>query len=301
MKHEKSLIIGLPGKTLTNHEKQWLLHPAVAGVILFSHNYESKDQLKTLTEAIHHQRHDLFICVDHEGGRVQRFKEGFTAIPPMGTLGELYQEDRELALNQAEVYGEIIATELHSVGVDFSFAPVLDLDYHKSDIIGNRAFSSDPLVVSKLARCFIQGLHNHGSTSCGKHFPGHGFVVPDSHIADPIDTRSLSEIWDKDLVPYRELIHDLDAIMTAHICFPEVDQEIVSYSSVWIKEILRGRLGYQGLIISDDLVMHAAGKQPPLERVYKALDAGCDMVLYCQDYDGIEAILNDFEVGLKRA
>jgi beta-N-acetylhexosaminidase len=210
----------------------------------------------------------------------------------MGTLGKIYLNDPEVALEQARGYGEIIAKELLEVGVDFTFAPVLDLDYGKSKIIGDRAFSDDPHIVAALAGSFIDGLHAQDMAACGKHFPGHGFVAPDSHIADPIDPRTLEELMESDLLPYKMLVNELDAIMTAHILFPEVDSEIVSYSPFWLKTILRQELGYEGLIISDDLVMHAAAKQAPIERVNKALNAGCDYVLYCQDYAGIQEILD---------
>jgi len=292
MKKNGILIIGIPGTTLTHQDKAWLKHKDVAGIILFKHNFESKNQIEALCRDIRQHREDLFICVDHEGGRVQRFKDGFSIIPPMGTLGQLYAIDPKAAVDQARVYGELIAKELGEVGIDFSFAPVLDLDYGVSQIIGDRAFNADPLIVSELAGSFIDGFHEFEMVACGKHFPGHGYVAPDSHIADPVDERPLSVIYENDLIPYIKLCDKLDAIMTAHILFPEVDSEIVSYSPIWIKEILRNDLGYQGLIISDDLVMHAAAKGSPKERVKKALDAGCDMILYCQDYKGIEELLS---------
>lgn len=288
-----TLIIGLPGTILSAQDKSWLSHAAVGGIILFKHNFENKSQIRHYIQSIRDERDDIFICVDHEGGRVQRFHEGFTLIPPMGSLGVLYQHDRLSALKQARECGELIARELREVGIDFSFAPVLDLDYGKSTIIGDRAFHADPEIVTALAKNFIEGLHAHDMIACGKHFPGHGFVVPDSHVADPIDNRSLDELLQADLIPYQELTSGLDAIMTAHILFPQIDSEIVSYSSLWLKTILREKLGYQGMIISDDLVMHAAAKLPPVERVSKALDAGCDYVLYCQDYPGIESLLEE--------
>lgn len=287
-----TLIIGLPGTELTHQTKKWLKNPKIAGVIIFKHNIESKYQIASFCDSIREIRDDIFICVDQEGGRVQRLREGFTEIPPMGTLGQLYRIDPLSAISEAKSYGEIIATELKHIGIDFSFAPVLDIDYGVSAIIGDRAFSNDPTIVVKLAGSFIDGFHEHGMTACGKHFPGHGFVAPDSHIADPVDPRPLSEIMDNDIIPYLDLNQKLDAIMTAHILFPAVDSEIVSYSSVWLKDILRGDLNYQGLIISDDLVMHAAAKMSPIDRVTKALDAGCDMVLYCQDFEGIHEILS---------
>jgi beta-N-acetylhexosaminidase len=291
MTRNGTLIIGIPGISLSHQDKSWIKHPDVAGIILFKHNVESKSQIAALCESIRHVRQDIFICVDQEGGRVQRFKDGFTLIPPMGTLGQLYSDDAQAAVNQARVYGEIIAKELQEVGVDFSFAPVLDLDYGVSSIIGDRAFAQDPLIVSELAGSFIDGFHVYDMTVCGKHFPGHGYVAPDSHIADPVDDRSLDDILNNDMIPNIQLNNKLDAIMTAHILFPQIDSEIVSYSSMWLKNILRDNLGYQGLIISDDLVMHAAAKLAPKERVRKALAAGCDMVLYCQDYEGIAEIL----------
>jgi beta-N-acetylhexosaminidase len=292
MNYSGHLIIGLPGTELSHQDKSWIKHPAVAGIILFKHNFESKKQIKTLCESIRKVRSSIFICVDHEGGRVQRFKEEFTEIPPMGTLGQLYSVDQGAALAQAKAYGDIIASELRDVGVDFSFAPVLDLDYRKSAIIGDRAFDSDPEIVAALAGSFIEGLHAQGSIACGKHFPGHGYVTPDSHVADPVDDRPLEALLSNDMLPYILLSDNLDALMTAHILFPEIDNEIVSYSSHWLKTILRDQLGYKGLIISDDLVMHAAAKDAPMDRVQRALHAGCDLVLYCQDYEGIQLILD---------
>lgn len=286
-----SLIIGLPGTELSKQDKAWINHPAVAGIILFSHNIQNKAQITAFNDSIRETRDEIFICVDQEGGRVQRFREGFSEIPPMGTLGKTFEKDPELAIKTAFEYGETIAKELLEVGVDFTFAPVLDLDFGHSSVIGNRAFHSDPEIVAKLAASFIEGLHEHDMAVCGKHFPGHGFVTPDSHVADPVDTRTLEELMEQDLLPYKILVDELDCLMTAHILFPEVDNEIVSYSPFWLKTILRQELGYEGLIISDDLVMHAAAKMAPIERVSKALAAGCDMVLYCQDYAGISEIL----------
>ena len=288
---EGTLIIGLPGTSLSQQDKSWIANPAVAGIILFKHNFESKSQIASYCDAIREVREELFICVDHEGGRVQRFKEGFTEIPPMGSLGKLYASDPEGACEQAREFGETIADELLDVGIDFTFAPVLDLDYGKSQIIGDRSFHQDPQVVSELASSFVEGLHVHDMIACGKHFPGHGFVTPDSHVADPIDERTLDEIMNSDMLPFQTLVNQLDAIMTAHILFPKVDNEIVSYSSIWLNDILRNQLGYEGLIISDDLVMHAAAKLSPGDRVHKALDAGCDLILYCQDYEGINQLL----------
>lgn len=292
MKNSGTLIIGLPGTSLSHQDKSWLKHSDIAGVILFKHNIESKKQIEQYCHDIKKYRNDIFICVDQEGGRVQRFKDDFTVIPPMGNLGALYEEEQDAALSLARQYGEIIAIELQEVGVDFSFAPVLDLDYGNSKIIGDRAFHADPLIVTKLANNFIDGLHAHDMRACGKHFPGHGYVAPDSHLEDPVDNRELGEVMSSDILPYVKLSNKLDALMTAHIAFPKIDSEIVSYSSRWLKEILRHQLGYTGLVISDDLVMHAAAKVTPKERVKKALNAGCDMVLYCQDYAGIESILS---------
>lgn len=287
------LIIGLPGITLSNQDKKWVSHPAVGGIILFKHNFESTKQIAEFTASIRAVRDNVFICVDHEGGRVQRFHEGFTKIPPMGSLGLTYAHDKPQALENAYGLGQIIANELLSVGIDFTFAPVLDLDYGNSTIIGDRAFHADPRVVADLADSFIDGLHEQGMPVCGKHFPGHGYVAPDSHVADPVDNRTLEQLMNADILPYSLLNNKLDAIMTAHILFPEIDPEIVTYSSYWLKTILREELGYEGMIISDDLVMHAAAKIPPSQRVHNAIDAGCDYVLYCQDYEGIDQILND--------
>lgn len=291
MKQTGPLIIDLPGTVLSKREKAWVSHPVVAGIILFKHNFESKSQLHELIAEIRKLRNDLFICVDHEGGRVQRFKSGFTEIPPMASLGVAYNKDPNGALEQAREYGGVIAKELSEVGIDFSFAPVLDIDYGRSNVIGHRAFHPEPEVVARLAGALVDGLHQHGMIACGKHFPGHGYVEHDSHVADPVDTRNLNEIMDTDILPYTKLSHHLDAVMTAHIKFPDIDDEIVSYSKIWLKDILREKMGYEGIIISDDLAMHAAGSANPIQKIKRALDAGCDLVPYCQNYLATEAIM----------
>jgi len=282
-------MIDLEGLELTAQEREWLLHPLVGGVILFSRNYASQEQLRALTMAIHDIRSPaLLIAIDHEGGRVQRCREGFTSLPPMRCLGELWEREPEQARVAAHDIGFVLAAELRSCGVDFSFTPVLDLDFGKSEVIGDRAFHSDHDVVITLAGELIKGLRRAGMGACGKHFPGHGFVRADSHIAIPIDERPLAEI-ENDIKPYREL--PLLAIMPAHIIYREVDFRAAGFSPVWLR-FLRETLGFDGVIFSDDLSMEGAKSAGGiLERVEAAWQAGCDMLPVCNSPDCVEKVL----------
>jgi beta-N-acetylhexosaminidase len=273
------------GPALTEDDRRRLLHPAAGGVILFAHNYESPEQLIALTGEIAGLRDpELPICVDHEGGRVQRFSPGFTAIPPMRQLGVLWDRDREAAQRAARAVGTVISAELGAHGVDFSFTPVLDLDYGASAVIGHRAFHYDPNAVGALATQLIEGLAVGGMAAVGKHFPGHGFVAADSHVAVPTDDRPTRDILRKDLVPYQAAIKaGLAAVMPAHVIYPQADPLPAGYSRYWLQEVLRGRLGFGGLIYSDDLSMEGAGTAGGIaERAHAALAAGCDQVLLCQ-------------------
>ena len=279
------VVLDPTGPALTDDDRRRLLHPAAGGVILFAHNYETPEQLAALTEEISRLREpELPICVDHEGGRVQRFVQGFTKIPPMRRLGVLWDRDREAARRAARAVGTVIAAELGAHGVDFSFTPVLDLDYGTSAIIGHRAFHYDPTAVGALAAQLIEGLAGGGMAAVGKHFPGHGFAVADSHVSVPTDERAPETIAKKDLVPYRAAIAaGLAAVMPAHVIYPKADAEPAGYSKYWLQDVLRGKLGFDGLIYSDDLSMEGASTAGGMaERAHAALAAGCDQVLLCQ-------------------
>jgi beta-N-acetylhexosaminidase len=288
-------VIDVEGTGLDDADRERLRHPAAGGVILFSRNYESPEQLAALTHDIEKLREPgLVICVDHEGGRVQRFREGFSAIPPMRELGRYWDRDRDAARAAARAIAYIVGAELAAHGVDFSFAPVLDLDYGGSSVIGDRALHFDPTAVGALGACIVQGFADAGMGAVGKHFPGHGYAEADSHVAVPRDPRAFKEILKKDLVPFRMAIDaGLAAVMPAHVIYTEVDAEPAGYSRYWLQEVLRGKLGFPGLIFSDDLSMEGASTAGGIpERARAALDAGCDMVLLCNDAAGQETLLH---------
>jgi beta-N-acetylhexosaminidase len=279
---------------LTEDDRRRLLHPATGGVILFAHNYQGPGQLAALCAEIRALRSpELLICADHEGGRVQRFREGFTAIPPMRSLGALWDRDRDAAREAAHAAGYAIAAELDAHGLDFSFTPVLDLDYGASSVIGDRALHFDPNAVGALAAELIKGLATGGMQAVGKHFPGHGFAALDSHVAVPRDEREVAAIMKKDVAPYRAAIEaGLGGVMPAHVIFTHADAEPAGYSRYWLQEVLRGKLGFQGLIFSDDLSMEGASTAGGVpERARAALAAGCDMALLCKDPEGQEKLL----------
>lgn len=287
-------VIDVMGCTLTDADRERLRHPAAGGVILFARNYESPEQLALLTEEIEKLREPaLPICVDQEGGRVQRFRAGFSAIPPMRELGKLWDRDRDVARNAARAAAYIIGAELAAHGVDFSFAPVLDLDYGGSSVIGDRALHFDPTAVGALGACIVRGFAEAGMAAVGKHFPGHGYAQADSHVAIPHDDRKAADIFRKDVVAFRIAIEaGLAAIMPAHVIYTQVDPEPAGYSRHWLQEVLRGKLGFGGLVFSDDLSMEGASTAGGIpERARAALDAGCDMVLLCNDPEGQEALL----------
>ena len=288
-------IIDVVGTALTEEDRERLRHPATGGVILFARNYQSPEQLAALTEDIERLREPaLLVCVDHEGGRVQRFREGFSAIPPMRELGKLWDRDREAARSAARAAAYVIGAELAAHGVDFSFAPVLDLDYGGSSVIGDRALHFDPTAVGALGAHIVRGFADAGMGAVGKHFPGHGYAEADSHVAVPRDDRKLAEIQKKDLVPFRMAIEaGLCAVMPAHVIYTEVDAEPAGYSRYWLQEVLRTKLGFEGLIFSDDLSMEGASTAGGIpERARAALAAGCDMVLLCNDPGGQEVLLH---------
>jgi len=288
-------MLDVDGLALTVEERERLRHPSAGGVILFARNFESPSQLRALTSEIRVlRRPELLIAVDHEGGRVQRFQQGFTRIPPMRSLGERWETDAAQGKVLAEAMGYVIAAELRSHGIDFSFAPVLDVDFGSSSVIGDRAFSDKPAAIAALAGAFVAGLTAGGAASVGKHFPGHGYVKADSHVDVPVDERSLAEIDAADLQPYRGLIaRGLAGVMPAHVIYPAVDSRPAGFSSVWLKDILRGRLAFDGMIFSDDLSMEGASAAGgPKERALAALEAGCDMVLLCNAPEAAVALLD---------
>jgi beta-N-acetylhexosaminidase len=292
------VMLDVEGTVLTDEDRARLAHAATGGVILFSRNYASRDQVAALVTDIREASPDpLLIAVDHEGGRVQRFREGFTHLPPMAWLGKRYDTSREEALNESELLGWLMATELRQVDIDFSFAPVLDLGLGVCDVIGDRAFHRDPDVIALLARRFMQGMHDAGMSAVGKHFPGHGAVVEDSHVALPIDQRDLEVILDRDVRPFAKLItFGLDGIMPAHVIYTDADQNAAGFSPFWLREILRERLGFEGVIFSDDLTMAAAASAGDYgDRARAAIDAGCDMVVVCNDPDAAGEVLDAME------
>ncbi len=286
------VIVDVAGLELSPEDRERLLHPLVGGVILFARNFASRRQVSALCASIRALRPALLICVDHEGGRVQRFRKGFTEIEPMRALGELWDRDVLLACRRATEIGRIIGTELRAVGVDLSFTPVLDLDHGPSGVIGDRAFHRDPRVVTLLAKSLNHGLLLAGMANCGKHFPGHGFAHADSHFELPVDERGLATLLADDAAPYGWLGETLTAVMPAHVIYPEVDPMPAGFSRTWLQQVLRGRLGFRGLIFSDDLTMEAAAIAGDiLARGRAAFAAGCDMVLVCNRPDLADTLL----------
>jgi len=288
------LMIDIEGSTLTELDRERLCHPLVGGIILFTRNYTDPEQLTALTAAIHALRQPpLLIAVDHEGGRVQRFRQGFTRLPAMARLGQAWDEDPERALNLSRQVGYVLAAELRARGVDFSFTPDLDLDYGRSSVIGSRAFHRRPEAVMALAGALIAGLEAGGMGACGKHFPGHGWVEADSHVAVPVDERSL-EALQEDIRPYREL--PLDAVMPAHVIYPEIDDKPSGFSKKW-HAYLRNDVKFDGVVFSDDLSMAGARVAgDTLARVEAAYQAGCDMLLLCNAPDKVGEVLARWQV-----
>ncbi len=288
------VMLDLAGLRLTAEERERLAQPLTGGVILFSRNFESPAQLRELTGEIHALREPaLLIAVDHEGGRVQRFRDGFTRLPPMRSLGALHRGNAQAGRGAAEAAGYVLAAELLAAGVDFSFAPVLDVDIGVSGVIGDRAFSSEPEAVADLAESLAAGMARAGMASVGKHFPGHGHVSADSHVDVPVDEREFGAIDAVDLAPYRRLIaKGLAGVMPAHVIYPRVDAEPAGFSKVWLRDILRGRLGFDGVIFSDDLSMEGASVAGGMiQRAEAALAAGCDLVLVCNAPAAADTVL----------
>ncbi len=292
------VMLDVAGVVLGADDCRRLAHPLVGGVILFSRNYESPRQLKELTRHIHAQRQPpLLIAVDHEGGRVQRFREGFTALPAMRQLGAAWDLDATKARRLAQQVGYVLAAELRAHGVDLSMTPVLDVDHGSSSVIGDRAFHTDARAISELATGLIRGMKQAGMSAVGKHFPGHGHVKADSHLVIPVDERPLAAIEETDLVPFRRLIdNDLGSVMPAHVIYPAVDSRPAGFSAIWLKQILREQLGFDGMVFSDDLSMEgASGEGNVVERARAALAAGCDMVLICNNPLSADQLLAELD------
>jgi beta-N-acetylhexosaminidase len=286
-------MLDVVGTTLTEDDIRRIDHPNTGGIILFARHFTDRAQLVALTDAIRAVREDILIAVDHEGGRVQRFRsDGFTVLPAPAKLGALWDKDVLLATKAATAFGYVLAAELRACGIDMSFTPVLDLDYGQSKVIGDRALHADPRVVTMLAKSLNHGLALAGMANCGKHFPGHGFASADSHVAMPVDDRPLEEILAADVRPYDWLGLSLASVIPAHVIYPQVDEKPAGFSRVWLQDILRGKLGFNGAIFSDDLSMEAARAGGSLtDAAQAALTAGCDMVLICNQPEEAERVL----------
>jgi beta-N-acetylhexosaminidase len=292
------VMLDVAGTALNAEDETRLRHPLVGGVILFARNYESPGQLAALTASIRALRSPtLLIAVDHEGGRVQRFRDGFTRIPPMRELGKIWDEHPKRARHLAQQAGYVLAAELRACDVDFSFTPVLDVDFGSSSVIGDRAFHSEPQAISELAHSLLLGMKQGGMHTVGKHFPGHGFVKADSHLEIPVDERSYTDLELCDLIPFRQMVnYGLTAVMPAHVIYPKVDSKPAGFSKIWLKDILRGELGFEGCIFSDDLSMKGASVAGGIvERASAALNAGCDMVLVCNDPAAADELLQGLQ------
>jgi beta-N-acetylhexosaminidase len=291
------VMLDVVGTSLNDDDIRRIQHPLTGGVILFARNYQNRRQLTELTAAIHAARPGIVIAVDHEGGRVQRFKtDGFTHLPAMRKLGELWDKDVLAATKAATDVGYVLATELRACGVDLSFTPVLDLDYGESGVIGNRAFHRDPRVVTLLAKSLNHGLALAGMLNCGKHFPGHGFVKADSHLEIPVDERDLKQIVEEDAAPYGWLGMSLAGVMPAHVIYPKVDRHPAGFSRIWLS-MLRSDFGFKGIIFSDDLSMEGASVAGDVVAgAQAALAAGCDMALICNSPDKADRLLEGLKV-----
>ena len=293
------IMLDLEGQQLNSTERELLQHPLVGGVILFSRNYSDLEQLTELVSAIHAVRSPhLLVAVDHEGGRVQRFREGFTRLPPARRIGVLYDTHHQRAKDLAHQCGWLMGSELRSVGIDFSFAPVVDLDYGQSGVIGDRAFHRDPEAVYELAYAYMQGMRDAGMAAVAKHFPGHGAVSADSHVAIPVDERDFALIYQQDILPFRKLIqNNVAAIMPAHVIYEKVDTRPAGFSRKWLQDVLRRQLHFSGVIFSDDLSMQGASVagEHYHQRAQAALAAGCDVALVCNNRAGALDILNNLQ------
>jgi beta-N-acetylhexosaminidase len=293
MNHHSPVILDIAGTALSADDRRRLAHPLTGGLILFTPNWQHRAQLTALIAEVKAIREDLLVCIDHEGGRVQRLRtDGFTHLPPMRHYGELWMQDAMRATEAATAAGIVLAAELRACGVDLSFTPVLDLDHGESGVIGDRAFHRDARVVTLLAKSVMHGLLLAGMANCGKHFPGHGFVKADSHVAVPVDKRSRKAILAEDAQPYGWLGGTLASVMPAHVIYPKVDARPAGFSPVWLQDILRHQLGFEGAIFSDDLSMEGASTAGGMrERALAAFAAGCDTVLVCNAPEAADELL----------
>ncbi len=293
MINHSPVILDIAGQALNADDRRRLQHPLTGGLILFTRNFTDRRQLTELTAEVKALRPDALITVDHEGGRVQRFRrDGFTHVAAMRVLGELWMNDAMRAIDAACAAGFVLGAELRACGVELSWTPVVDLDHRRSEVVGDRAFHRDPRVVSVLAQSQMLGLLRAGMANCGKHFPGHGWAEADSHVALPVDRRSRTDILKSDAAPYRWLGPMLAGVMPAHVVYPQIDQQPAGFSRHWIHKVLRGQLGFTGAVFSDDLLMAGAGALGSIaERAAAALDAGCDFALVCNDTDAMDQVL----------
>lgn len=286
------IVLDIKGCTLDEDDRRRILHPYTGMVILFTRNYENPTQLKALCDEIHALKPGIMIAVDHEGGRVQRFREGFTAIPSMRTFGQLWIDDPEDAVRRAIATGYVMGAELRACGVDMTFAPCLDIDFGRSSIIGHRAFAQNPKTLTHLALAISQGLRMAGMPNCGKHFPGHGWVEADSHLELPVDDRAIERLFFADLKPYRWMGSALDSVMVAHVVYPKIDPNTAGFSSHWIGKVLREQLKFGGCVFSDDLCMKGAVTVGGIvDRANVALNAGCDALIVCNDFEASDELL----------
>lgn len=287
-------MLDLDGPTLSQQDKEIIEHPAVGGIIFFSRNYQQPEQLLRLTQDIRKINPKLLIAVDQEGGRVQRFREHFSVLAPLADLGKQYEKDQESAKQTVLEHAQLMAHELRQYDIDFSFTPVLDLNKGMNSVIGDRAFHSEPNIVIELAKIYCQGLHQVKMPAVGKHFPGHGSVVDDSHVSLPIDSRSFEEVEQHDLKPFASLIEfGIDAIMPAHIQYEAIDKLPPCFSSFWLQNILRERLKFHGAIFSDDLSMQGAALIGDYQdRAFASLEAGCDMILICNNRQAVCEVID---------
>ena len=297
------IMMDVHGTSLTQEDIELLQHPLVGGLIFFTRNYESPQQIAELSASIrHYANKDLIIAVDHEGGRVQRFRDGFSKIPAMGSIWQKANQDMKLAKSIASQCGALMAMEVQAVGIDISFAPVIDID-GISNVIGDRGFHQEPEKVIALASAFIEGMRSAGMKTTGKHFPGHGSVQADSHVDLPFDTRSFEQIDALDLLPFKSLIatNYVDALMPAHVIYPDIDNKSVGFSTVWLQDILRNKLGFDGVIFSDDLSMEAASSIGGyIERAEAAQEAGCDMLLVCNHRDAQINVIDNANIHIDK-
>lgn len=300
---QRPVMMDVAGLSLDSEDRELLTHPLVGAVILFARNCQSPEQISSLCDEIKTLNPQLLIAVDQEGGRVQRIKSPLTEFPPLAVLGEWFENDAELALKLSQAWGWLLASEVLSLGIDFSFAPVLDIEIGRSKVIGDRAFHSDPATVESLAKTFVKGMQSAGMAATGKHFPGHGYVIADSHVDIPVDDRSYDAIEEHDLKPFKAFIDaGINAIMPAHVIYQKVDPNPAGFSEFWLQTILRQKLSFKGIIFSDDLSMAGAGVVGDIvSRAQSAWQVGCDMVVVCNDRPAVRQLLSQWQPSKREA